>query len=194
MMVFVIGYLLVGIAVVFVSRWVSRVNPSFQDKLNAMRESARRHVEAELYPDGAPLYWALLRILGESVAFIISMLGWPLVAFGLIQRLKGKHIDDARGTADAQAEDKGELLREVTVEEVERIELVTAGGAPNLPFGWLNPVWLTFKEQLKPGDTLWQYRYVPYEGQPLDAWSHEAEGYAIKRNGVVVAKIFSNAG
>lgn len=192
MMTYAIGYLVAGLAVVFLQRWVARANPSLQDKVSEMRIVARRHIESVQYPDGVPLSVSSPRIIGEALGFIIGVFAWPVVAFGLIQRLNGENDNDSEDPADV--EEKGEFLREVTPDEVERIELVSATGAPNLPFGYLNSVWLNFKEQLKPGDTLWQYRYVPFEGQPLDAWRHEAEGYAIKRNGVVVAKIFSNAG
>jgi hypothetical protein len=191
MITYAIGYLVLGLAVVFLQRWVARANPSLQDKVSEMEAVARRHIESAQYPDGVPLSVSSPRIIGDALGFIIGVVAWPVVAFRLLQRLKGENSDDSDVPTDA--EEMGEFLREVTLEEVERIELVSSTGAPNLPFGYLNSLWLNFKVQVKPGDTLWQYRYVPYEGQPLDAWRREAEGYAIMRNGVVIAKIFSNA-
>lgn len=192
MMVYAMGYLVVGIGVVLFHRWVAWMYPTLQDKVNESIAFATKDIESDQYPDGVPLSVSMLRIIGEALALIVVVIGWPVVAFRLMQRLKGEGNNGL--DSDPAFEDKLEFLREVSVEEVERIELVSAVGAPNLPFGYLNSLWLNFKAQLKPGDTLWQFRYVPYEGQPLDAWRHEAGGYAIKRKGGVVAKIFSNAG
>ena len=191
-MTYVVGYLIVGLGVVFLHRWVTRLYPSLHDKVSEMETVGKRHVETVLYPDGVPLSVLMPRVIGVALAFILGIIVWPVVAFRVIQRLTGEGNNGANSNPDV--EEKGEFRQEITAEEVERIELVSAVGAPNLPFGYLNSLWLNFKGQLKPGDTLWQYHYVPYEDQPLDAWCHEAEGYAIKRNGAIVAKIFSNAG
>lgn len=192
MMTYVVGYLAVGLAVVLLQRWVARTSPTLQDNVSEMVDLARRQVESAQYPDGVPLSVSMPRVIGESLGFIIGVFCWPVVMFRFIQRLRDESNQSVE--VDTDVEEKGEFLREITPEEIERIELVSAAGVPNLPFGYLNSIWLSFKQQLKPGDTVWQYRYVPYEGQPLDAWRQEAEGYAIKRNGIVVAKIFSNAG
>ena len=78
------------------------------------------------------------------------------------------------------------LLRETTVEEIEKEEIVSdpLGAVPPLPFGHLNAAWLRFKSRLAPGDVVWRLSAHGKEG-----WGapQVREGYAIVRTDSVGA-------
>ena len=50
----------------------------------------------------------------------------------------------------------------MTLDEVEAQETIydPLGGAPNIPFGHLNPAWLEFRENLTPEDQIWSFSSV----------------------------------
>lgn len=191
-------YCVVGILIVLLQKWLTHRHPLFCDKVDQMVALASKLNESAQFPDGVPFYISAVRIIADGLAKIIAVIGWPIIAVNLLRRLKG-HLDEEEleEVADEEtAMDHGECTREITLDEIERIEQVCDSeyGAPSLAFGFLNNRWLEFKSQIEEGDVIWVYRYTPYPDQPFNAWSHGAEGYLIKRNGEVVAKILSNAG
>lgn len=193
-MIYFLLYCIVGILLMILQQWISRQPPTLLDMVAQMEAYATRVIEKDQYPDGVPVLVSSARIIGESLAKIIGVLCWPVIAFNLLIRLKESRFPPDKGTEEET--DHGTCICMVTLEEIERIEQIQNDGSevPLPAFGFLNDRWLEFKAQVKEGDEIWAYRYTPYPGQPYDAWRHGAEGYLIKRNGKVVAKILSNAG
>lgn len=74
-----------------------------------------------------------------------------------------------------------ELTRQVTIEEVERTNLIQdpMEAVPNIPFGHCNARWETFKASLQDNETLWEFESNRSELAGVQAmW-----GYAVKRDG-----------
>jgi len=76
-----------------------------------------------------------------------------------------------------------ELARQVTIEEVERTNLIQdpMEAVPNIPFGHCNARWVVFKDSLQENETLWEFESTRSELAGVQAmW-----GYAVKRDGRV---------
>ena len=76
-----------------------------------------------------------------------------------------------------------ELTRQVTIEEVERTNLIQdpMEAVPNIPFGHCNARWVVFKDALQENETLWEFESTRSELKGVQAmW-----GYAVKRDGRV---------
>ena len=76
-----------------------------------------------------------------------------------------------------------ELTRQVTIEEVERTNLIQdpMEAVPNIPFGHCNERWVVFKDSLQDNETLWEFESTRSELKGVQAmW-----GYAVKRDGRV---------
>lgn len=76
-----------------------------------------------------------------------------------------------------------ELTRQVSIEEVERINLIQdpMEAVPNIPFGHCNARWVVFKDSLQNNETLWEFESTRSELKGVQAmW-----GYAVKRDGRV---------
>ena len=76
-----------------------------------------------------------------------------------------------------------ELTRQVSIEEVERTNLIQdpMEAVPNIPFGHCNARWVVFKDSLQGNETLWEFESTRSELKGVQAmW-----GYAVKRDGRV---------
>ena len=76
-----------------------------------------------------------------------------------------------------------ELLRQVSIKEVERTNLIQdpMEAVPNIPFGHCNARWVVFKDSLQDNETLWEFESTRSELKGVQAmW-----GYAVKRDGRV---------
>ena len=76
-----------------------------------------------------------------------------------------------------------ELTRQVSIEEVERTNLIQdpMEAVPNIPFGHCNARWVVFKDSLQDNETLWEFESTRSELKGVQAmW-----GYAVKRDGRV---------
>ena len=76
-----------------------------------------------------------------------------------------------------------ELARQVTIEEVERTNLIQdpMEAVLNIPFGHCNARWVVFKDSLQDNETLWEFESTRSELKGVQAmW-----GYAVKRDGRV---------
>ena len=72
-----------------------------------------------------------------------------------------------------------ELTRQVSIEEVERTNLIQdpMEAVPNIPFGHCNARWVVFKDSLQDNETLWEFESTRSELKGVQAmW-----GYAVKR-------------
>lgn len=89
-----------------------------------------------------------------------------------------------RGPSPATPVDVGHehLVRQLTIEEIESIELVTdpLGAVPATPFGHLHETWADFKRWLLPDDRIWSFKIERTDrGGPKVV--EIIEGYAVKR-------------
>jgi hypothetical protein len=79
------------------------------------------------------------------------------------------------------------LQEQTTVEDAEREHLVTDErlGPNPVPFGFVNSLWLSFKEQIRRDDQIWKF------SSPDQSWEHLAgrEGLCLVRDGEVVTSI-----
>ena len=76
-----------------------------------------------------------------------------------------------------------ELTRQVSIEEVERTNLIQdpMEAVPNIPVGHCNARWVVFKDSLQGNETLWEFESTRSELKGVQAmW-----GYAVKRDGRV---------
>ena len=76
-----------------------------------------------------------------------------------------------------------ELTRQVSIEEVERTNLIQdpMEAVPNIPFGHCNARWVVFKDSLQDNETLWEFESTRSELKGVQAmW-----GYAVRRDGRV---------
>ena len=79
--------------------------------------------------------------------------------------------------------DEAELIREVTIEEVERTNFIhdPMEAVPNIPFGHLNARWLSLRDSIQPNETLWEFESKRSELKGVQSmW-----GYAVKADGRV---------
>ena len=76
-----------------------------------------------------------------------------------------------------------ELTRQVSIEEVERTNLIQdpMEAVPNIPFGHCNARWVVFKDSLQDNETLWEFESTRSELKGVQAmW-----GYAVRGEGKV---------
>jgi hypothetical protein len=86
----------------------------------------------------------------------------------------------------------------MSVDEIEAREAVTdpASHGRGVPFGYLLDNWRSFKEEMRPGDELWQFELSDrVSGGDETAGDRVATGggYALLRGGEVVAEFLAHA-
>jgi len=83
------------------------------------------------------------------------------------------------------------LQEPTTVEKAEQrnMAVLASLGSSPVPFGFLKDEWLRLKEQMRPGDELWQFR------SPPKSWECDAGrvGLCILRNGKVAGSIVTES-
>ncbi len=152
------------------------------------------------------LYRVLEDFIVPTLAFFLVWLVWPVVFFLKIKdALKKKALAaeaeaelDLRLTSNSNSNSNSnpqdpeelafilndfELTRQVTIEEVERTNLIQdpMEAVPNIPFGHCNARWETLKASLQDNETLWEFESTRSELKGVKAmW-----GYAVKRDGKV---------
>lgn len=155
--------------------WMKRgQSSSFSNALKSLNPSRQR-------------FW--YRVLEDYVvpgfAFILVWLVWP-VAIGLkivamFKKKDAEAVSEQRAKAKEFVLKEDALLREMTVAEIEQVNMVIdpMGAAPNLPFGHLNALWVQFRDGLQPDETLHMFESVgPNAFRPQLIW-----GYAVCREG-----------
>lgn len=136
------------------------------------------------------LYRVLEDLVVPALAFFLMWLVWPVV---FVLKIKDSLQKRALAAQAVQAEQEAEppafalndseLLRQVTVDEVERINLIhdPLEAVPNIPFGHCNACWVLFRDSLHANETLWEFESTRSELAGVRAmW-----GYAVKREGKV---------
>ena len=136
------------------------------------------------------LYRVLEDLVVPALAFFLMWLVWPVVFVLKIKDSLQKRALAAQAVqAEQEAEpptfalNESELLRQVTVDEVERTNLIhdPLEAVPNIPFGHCNARWVFFRDSLQANETLWEFESTRSELAGVQAmW-----GYAVKREGKV---------
>ncbi len=177
-MIYLTGYLAIGVVVilvVFISAWLS-------DGLEWPK------LDPEI--EWADLdWWGKLKmsaVLPLLVIFVIT--AWPVALYAKAQDILASRKAKADKEADEEARKfsitKADLVRQMTVEEIEQQERVTdpMDAVPDLPFGYLNAAWSQFKGNLVADDLIWafsaQYNHEWGGGQIR-------EGYVIVRGDII---------
>ena len=136
------------------------------------------------------LYRVLEDLVVPALAFFLMWLVWPVV---FVLKIKDSLQKRALAAQSVQAEQEAEppafalndseLLRQVTVDEVERTNLIhdPLEAVPNIPFGHCNARWVLFRDSLQTNETLWEFESTRSELAGVQAmW-----GYAVRGEGKV---------
>lgn len=156
------------------------------------------------------LYRVLEDVIVPTLAFFLVWLVWPVVfvlKFKDIFKKKSQAVEagsdsdlilnrnrnrNRSSNSNSNPEDLEELAfalndfeltRQVSIEEVERTNLIQdpMEAVPNIPFGHCNARWVVFKDSLQGNETLWEFESTRSELKGVQAmW-----GYAVKRDGRV---------
>ena len=158
------------------------------------------------------LYRVLEDVIVPTLAFFLVWLVWPVVfvlKFKDIFKKKSQAVEaesdsdlilnrnrnrnsNPNSNSNSNPEDLEELAfalndfeltRQVSIEEVERTNLIQdpMEAVPNIPFGHCNARWVVFKDSLQDNETLWEFESTRSELKGVQAmW-----GYAVKRDGRV---------
>ena len=156
------------------------------------------------------LYRVLEDVIVPTLAFFLVWLVWPVVfvlKFKDIFKKKSQEVvaesdsdlipnrnrnRNRNSNSNSNPEDLEELVfalndfeltRQVSIEEVERTNLIQdpMEAVPNIPFGHCNARWVVFKDSLQDNETLWEFESTRSELKGVQAmW-----GYAVKRDGRV---------
>jgi len=158
------------------------------------------------------LYRVLEDVIVPTLAFLMVWLVWPVVFVlkfkdifkkksqavlnepdsDLIPNRNSNRNSNSNSNPDPNPEDLEELAfalsdfelaRQVTIEEVERTNIIQdpMEAVPNIPFGHCNARWVVFKDSLQENETLWEFESTRSELKGVQAmW-----GYAVKRDGRV---------
>lgn len=111
-------------------------------------------------------YRVLEDVVVPMLTFILVWLVWPVaIVLTIIEMLKDKKAGvnrDQRNKSKAFFLSKDALLKEMTVAEIERTNMVIdpMDSTPNLPFGHLNALWVGFRDGLEPDETLHLFESV----------------------------------
>ena len=133
------------------------------------------------------LYRVLEDLVVPALAFFLVWLVWPVVFVLKIRDSLKKKALASQAAQEAEppafALNDSELLRQVTVDEVERTNLIQdpLEAVPNIPFGHCNARWVLFRDSLQANETLWEFESTRSELAGVQAmW-----GYAVRGEGKV---------
>ena len=156
------------------------------------------------------LYRVLEDVIVPTLAFFLVWLVWPVVFILKFKDIFKKKSQEVVAESDSElipnrnrnrnrnsnsnsnpedleeiafALNDFELTRQVSIEEVERTNLIQdpMEAVPNIPFGHCNARWVVFKDSLQDNETLWEFESTRSELKGVQAmW-----GYAVKRDGRV---------
>jgi hypothetical protein len=167
--------LVVCLAVVISHVWLKRgQSDSLADALKTLNPSRQRF-----------WYRVVEDVVVPGLAFILVWLVWPVAIgfkfFEIHQKKEAAANSERLAKAKAFVLKEEALIREMTVAEIEEANMVRdpLGAAPNLPFGHLHAVWVEFREELRPEETLHLFESVgPNAFRKQLFW-----GYAVFREG-----------
>ena len=175
-MIYLYWYLGVGIAVLAVVYGAHRLTKEKES------ESLRELLEA-VNPDRKKLSYRILNnVVAPILAAILVVAVWPVAVY-----MKAKEMFKKKDDAEVEEErefavERQHLLERLTVQEVEKREVVTdpLRAAPELPFGHLNAAWKEFLKGHADGGELWSF-----SARWQTTWGRKElrSGYVLVQNG-----------
>ena len=151
-MTWMLWYLAIGVAtlvVIYVShRLDTGFGPDCTNELLDASDPERRTWKGRL----------LIHVVAPLLAGLSVVTLWP-IAIGLALKWKLTERAECASASKVFAVKRGDLLHELTVQEIEVRERVIdpLGAVPDVPFGHLNAVWRSFAKNLGPRDSLWAF-------------------------------------
>lgn len=196
-MIYIASYILIGLLVLMAYHLVESKHPTFSDITRSADFDSIEEI-AGILLGSIPISMRCGFAVSRALDLIFNILRWPVLALDLARRLTYKAPADP-DKAEESIDDltgRGTLWSYMSIPDIEAREKVIdpGGGAPEIAFGHLNPAWMNFKSQFRPGDKIGHYECVPYDEITSDPWSHGAEGYLLVRKKRVVAKVLARSG
>ena len=152
-MIYLYWYLGIGIAVLAVVYGAHRLtkekeSDSLRDLLDAVN------------PDRKKLSYRILNnIIAPVLAAILVVAVWPVAVYMKVKEMLQKKESNGFPEEREFAVEREHLLERLTVQEIERREVVTdpLKAAPDLPFGHLHAAWQEFLQGKADGAELWSF-------------------------------------
>lgn len=130
------------------------------------------------FASGSWKYWLEVNFLGTvapPILVVLVVLAWPALIVAKVRDILAQRARRKQETFTVRRRD---LIRKMTIQEIERVERVVdpMGAVAPIPFGFLNPVWQRFIADVQPSDTIWSFSV-----QWMNGWQNECRtGYVIK--------------
>ena len=145
-------------------------------------DSLRDLLEA-VNPDRKKLSYRILNnFVAPVLAAILVVVVWPVAIYLKVKELFQKKESYVSPEELEFAVESEHLLERLTVEEIERLEVITdpLKAAPDLPFGHLNAAWQEFLQGKADGVELWSF-----STQWQTTWGRKELrcGYAVVQDG-----------
>lgn len=169
-MVFVYWYLCIGVSL-FIGIFL--FNAFF-------RTDAAQDIKDQWFGKGIVGFLKNLAMLSAGIPFVA--VSWPyFIYLELQEKYFPKHVVERKTGLQLT---RADLKMKVSREDVEIEEMVfdPLGAVPNLPFGHLNPVWVSFIQDLDSNDELWKFEF---KEKLLFGGIVCTSGYAILRRGSI---------
>ena len=180
-MTFALAYLGLGILVGVVVRTLKRSGARRDDvHFDFLATSGRRQVSVGR--------WLQDNVLIPVLAITVFLVAWPALLPWLLYQDHVEKNKKLTRLAPDQSVNASHLSAELSVQDVEDRELVIdpLGGAPEVPFGHLNPLWVRLLEKRQDHDQI-----RPFTATWKNDWGREdiVCGYALVRTGIVVERM-----
>ena len=152
-MIYLYGYLGIGIAVLAVVYGAHRLTKEQES------ESLRELLDVVNPDRKKPSYRILNNIIAPVLAAILVVAVWPVAVYMKVKEMLQKKESNGFPEEREFAVEREHLLERLTVQEIERREVVTdpLKAAPDLPFGHLNAAWQEFLQGKADGAELWSF-------------------------------------
>lgn len=107
-------------------------------------------------PDRNKLRHVMLNYVGIP-ALLVPF--WPVLVIIKVKEIFSKKTDPLAQREPKFAVTRGDLLEQVSIEEIEQREKVLdpLGAVSDLPFGHLHAAWKQFLEEVEPQDAIWRF-------------------------------------
>lgn len=87
-MIYFMVYGAVGILMVAFQKWLFNKHPTREEELCRIADDCVKRAESMRHPDGMPFSDRSAHIIGESIALVIAIVSWPVIALNLFRRAK----------------------------------------------------------------------------------------------------------
>lgn len=152
-MIYLIGYIAVGVVVLAVVYISHRLSQSPESKFKDDLMSSIRP-ESEQLGDKIITYF-----VAPVLAVIFILLVWPSVIYLKGKEIFFKKVDQQPDEPKEFSVSKDDLIQQISLEEIEFQERVEdpLSAVPDLPFGHLNKAWTLFLEKRDQEDVIWSF-------------------------------------